>query len=215
MKRVFSLTLILLLAFIFLLPATSLHAAAGYITLSGGANTCSATGNILFQYLITGTAYSDQSTMTVQGVGQVANGYDSNLTSLPDGSSGGYTMFLTTPYSVAAHTPITVTITSYNAVNQGGGVAHVQSFTYDCTTGEAVNDVAGPPIPSGFVLKTITCDVAVFDAPGGSPVGSNKIVGGQTWYVNPTPKKDAAGKSWTEVFVAGYTNGYVPTSCVH
>jgi hypothetical protein len=73
----------------------------------------------------------------------------------------------------------------------------------------------GPPIPAGFVLKTITCDVAVYDAPGGNPVGSDALKSGQTWYVNPTPKKDAAGKSWTEVFVAGYTNGYVPTSCVH
>jgi hypothetical protein len=73
----------------------------------------------------------------------------------------------------------------------------------------------GPAIPSGFVLKTLTCNVAVFDAPGGKPVGSNAITSGQTWYVNPTPKKDAAGKLWTEIFVAGYSNGYVPTSCVH
>jgi hypothetical protein len=55
----------------------------------------------------------------------------------------------------------------------------------------------------------------VYDAPGGSPVGGDAIKGGQTWYVNPAPKTDAAGKSWTEIFVAGYTNGYVPTSCVH
>ncbi len=79
----------------------------------------------------------------------------------------------------------------------------------------ADSPVAGPPIPSGFVLKTITCDVPVYDTPGGKPVGSNAITAGQTWYVNPTPVKDAAGKSWTEIFVAGYTNGYVPTSCVH
>ena len=71
----------------------------------------------------------------------------------------------------------------------------------------------GPSVPSGFVLRTITCNVAVYDAPGGSPVGSNMVTGGQTWFVNPTPAKDAAGKSWTEIFVGGFSDGFIPTSC--
>jgi hypothetical protein len=118
-------------------------------------------------------------------------------------------------------------VRTYDFADSGGTVFSHNVLTVQCTigTGVAVGstvnttggsmDFSGPALPGGFVLKTITCDVAVFDAPGGKPVGSNMIKGGQTWYVNPTPKKDAAGKSWTEVFVAGYTNGYVPTSCVH
>jgi hypothetical protein len=85
------------------------------------------------------------------------------------------------------------------------------SFDYYCSGGAPVS---GPPIPAGFVLRTITCNVAVFDAPGGSPVGSNAITNGQTWYVNPKSVKDAAGKAWTEIFVGGYNDGYVPTSCI-
>jgi hypothetical protein len=73
---------------------------------------------------------------------------------------------------------------------------------------------SGPPIPAGFVLRTITCDVAVFDAPGGSPVGANRIRGGQTWYVNPKPASAPDGSSWTEIFVSGYNNVYIPTRCV-
>jgi hypothetical protein len=77
------------------------------------------------------------------------------------------------------------------------------------------NSIPGPSAPAGFALRTITCDVAVFDAPGGSPVGSNRITGGQTWYVNPTSVKDSKGEAWTEIFVGGYGNGFVPTKCVH
>ncbi len=68
--------------------------------------------------------------------------------------------------------------------------------------------------PAGFVLRTIICTVPVFDSPGGTPVGSNIIRGGQTWFVNPTPVSDSFGRQWTEIFVAGPENGFIPTSCV-
>jgi hypothetical protein len=105
-----------------------------------------------------------------------------------------------------------ITIYVYGAVDSAGYWDNQPYFVADVACKDAIS---GPPIPAGFVQKTVTCNVAVYDAPGGKPVGSNTIRSGQTWYVNPTPKKDAAGKSWTEIFVAGYTNGYVPTSCVH
>jgi hypothetical protein len=73
---------------------------------------------------------------------------------------------------------------------------------------------AGPNLPNGFVLKTLICNVAVYDAPAGKPVGGNAVTNGQTWFVNPTPKTGPDGQSWTEIFVAGYTNGFVPTRCV-
>jgi hypothetical protein len=75
----------------------------------------------------------------------------------------------------------------------------------------------GRAIPDGFVLRTITCDVAVFDSPSGSPVGDNRILNGQTWYINPTPvtvSNNALYPSWTEIFVSGTTNGFIPTKCV-
>jgi hypothetical protein len=71
----------------------------------------------------------------------------------------------------------------------------------------------GPGIPAGFVLKTVTCDMAVFDSPGGVPVGENRFTTGATWFMNPTPKKDAKGRLWTEVFVGGWQNGWILTSC--
>ncbi len=73
---------------------------------------------------------------------------------------------------------------------------------------------SGPPIPNGFVLRTIVCNVAVYDTAGGKPVGSNAVTSGQTWYVNPTPKTGPDGRAWTEIFVAGYSNGFIPTNCV-
>jgi hypothetical protein len=82
-------------------------------------------------------------------------------------------------------------------------------------TNDAEIEFAGPGLPSGFALKTITCDVALFDAPGGHPVGDNVLKLGQTWYVNPETRADGAGVAWTEVFVSSYQNGYVPASCVN
>jgi hypothetical protein len=71
-----------------------------------------------------------------------------------------------------------------------------------------------PSVPDGFVLKTITCTTAVFNMPGGQPVGENRITAGQTWYISPEPQSDSSGKSWTEVFVSGYENAWVWSNCV-
>lgn len=73
---------------------------------------------------------------------------------------------------------------------------------------------AGPTHPADFVQRPITCDVAVFDEPGGSPVGDNMLKAGQDWHVNPEPVMGPDGQHWTEVFVSGLFNGYIPTRCV-
>jgi hypothetical protein len=73
----------------------------------------------------------------------------------------------------------------------------------------------GPGIPAGFELHTISCDVAVFVEPGGSPVASGEAIrAGQTWYVNPKPVTGADGQSWTEIFVSSRINPFIPTKCV-
>lgn len=79
---------------------------------------------------------------------------------------------------------------------------------------EDSEDVPGPGIPAGFELRTILCNVPVYNMPAGSPVGSDMLRAGQTWYVNPTPVEAADGTSWTEVFVSSYINPYIPTACV-
>ncbi|MBX3065373.1 MAG: hypothetical protein KF726_20530 [Anaerolineae bacterium] len=116
----------------------------------------------------------------------------------------------TLPYAVLpAANPIIAKFRSFAGNGLPDEVYYVTS--YDC---------AGLPstakgITSGFELRTITCDVAVFDAPGGTPVSNGaKIIAGQTWYVNTKPVKGADGKSWTEIYVSGDTNGYIPTYCV-
>jgi hypothetical protein len=109
-------------------------------------------------------------------------------------------------------------------VTAGGTSYWATTITFTCSGGSLSTGISnglstrtfdGPPIPAGFVLKTITCDVAVFDAPGGRPVGSNAIKGGQNLVYQPNPGKNDEGTLWTEIFVAGYHNGFVPTSCVH
>jgi hypothetical protein len=75
--------------------------------------------------------------------------------------------------------------------------------------------VPGPSIPSGFVLHTITCDTALYAEPAGALIADAKITAGQTWYVNPTPKKAADGSNWSEIFVGSYNDAFIPTGCVN
>ncbi len=101
---------------------------------------------------------------------------------------------------IPANTPITVTVYFEGTSS---------SVTYFCDSFHE-----GPYVPNGFVLRTITCTTAVFDVPGGQPVGDNMIQTGQTWYVNPVSVADAQGTAWTEIYVSGPMNAYIWTSCV-
>lgn len=118
----------------------------------------------------------------------------------------------TFPYTTAPEfNPITATVTSL----AGNGLAEeTQLLGVGECPGLPDLPYQGVPVPSGFELHTIVCDVAVMNQPAGSPVGSNAIRAGQTWFVNPVPVPGADGQNWTEIFVAGPNTGFVPTSCV-
>jgi hypothetical protein len=86
-------------------------------------------------------------------------------------------------------------------------------LTFSASSQEYFGPFSGPSVPKEFVLRTITCDVAVFDEPGGNPVGDNRIKQGQTWYVSNESVKDKNGKLWTAVFVSSFDIPYIPTEC--
>jgi hypothetical protein len=71
----------------------------------------------------------------------------------------------------------------------------------------------GAPIPTGFVLRTIVCNTPVYDVAAGKAVDGDAVTSGQTWFVNPTPTS-AGGSSWTEIFLSGFNNAWIPSSCV-
>lgn len=74
--------------------------------------------------------------------------------------------------------------------------------------------VGGPPIPAGFKQHNIVCTSPVYDMPAGQPVGVDRVLTGQDWHVNPTPKLGPDGQYWTEIFVGGLRNPYIPSACV-
>lgn len=120
------------------------------------------------------------------------------------------------PYSLPPNTKLTLTVTTYAAANFAGGTAYVSTVTWDCTTGAVVAaDFSGPGIPTGFVQRGIACTTPVFDGPNGTAVAGAVVRQGQNWYVNPTPTApDVNGRRWTEIFVSGARNGYIPAECV-
>ncbi|MBX3065322.1 MAG: hypothetical protein U0528_17865 [Anaerolineae bacterium] len=118
-----------------------------------------------------------------------------------------------------SYTPCNSASSSYvSFVAAVGGQYTFRADGFSTSTGPytltvTTNGNPGRPVPTGFVLSWMSCSTAVFDAPGGNPVGNNAVWAGQRFYVNPTPVKDASGKSWTEIYVSGSQNAFIPTSC--
>jgi hypothetical protein len=111
------------------------------------------------------------------------------------------------------------------------GLQSVKVFCYHAASGAAYCDdysltvqttpppggsvqPSAPGIPDGFVLRSILCDVPVYNLAGGQPVGDDHITAGQTWYVNPTPVAAVDGTPWIEIFVGSRPNPYIPAHCV-
>jgi hypothetical protein len=97
---------------------------------------------------------------------------------------------------------------------QGVGWANLGTTTISLSVGCISGQYEAVPIPDGFKLYSISCDTAVYDRPGGSPVGGNMVTAGQTWFVDPMPVAGPDGQNWTEIFVAGPITGYIPNACV-
>ncbi len=178
----------------------------GFTTVVAGISSFPTTLHFRTQVDAGGIRYMDEDAGTPGGNGNYSwHLYFSN--------SGGPA---TNAWPIPADTPITV----HFSLTQGPGGPAVFSNTIvlsKCNGGSIISGGSGsavPEIPGNFVLRTITCTEAVYDLPGGSPVGSNEITAGQTWYVSPTPVKDAKGNLWTAVFVGGFQNGYIRSVCV-
>ena len=223
----FALTLVLTISAAFMAVATSVHTASASsspfigIIDGPGSDICS---NTFFSITISVSAsspFSDSATMSVPGIGSVFSFSEND----PAGSGTFSYGIGPSSYMVAPNTPVTVSITTHNGPNGGGGVANVSTAIINCSSGVLLSvtnsngiagpNVPGPGIPTGFVLHTITCTVAVYDSAGGKPVSGATIISGQTWFVSPTPVKDSKGKSWTEIFVGSALDGFIPTNCVH
>jgi hypothetical protein len=155
------------------------------------------TGNEAYQYVATDGAGTSIYTLSNQ---------------LPLGS---YTLGSASFTQAPAYNPITVKLIS--PAGNGYSAQTIFSIQGTCAglpTYGGAKGWEGPGIPEGFVLKTIVCNVAAVQSPGGPVVENIKaLVPGATWFMNPTPVKDAQGKLWTEVFLGGYNNAFIPANC--
>ncbi len=206
-------------------PATAANTAT--VSLDTAVSSCSH-GRLLI------TVNLDVSRSREFGVAATSGGTVLNQFEQSSGPGTTYTGGYNFPFSVAQPAGTLIGLYGYMGQTPPSASNTAEFFlAYNCSTLAVVRSCAGaygscprdwpgipgqtfsgPPLPAGFVLRTIHCNVAVYDQPGGVPVGENRIVAGQTWYVNPTPVKAPDGASWTEIFVGGFTNGFIPTSCV-
>ena len=106
-----------------------------------------------------------------------------------------------------------ITARLYSPAGNGLSEQVILSVAGDCPGLPSANP-PGPAIPDGFVLRTIVCETPVYNMVDGQAVDGSVIRAGQTWYVSPTPVAGSDGALWTEIFTAGWINGFIPTDCV-
>ncbi len=197
-----------------LVVALALSAQSASAASNGQVTNVCVTGQTV--YVTVSAVGSTQDTPTGDQIGVSADSLPTFWTSIPvDHQAHSITAsFLLAAYQLQS--PILVQAGNGDGNQNPSGAPFAGSGYYAATPCVFAGPVAaGPGVPAGFVLHTITCTVPVFNTPGGSPVGSNVILGGQTWYVNPTPVTDRFGRFWTEIFVAGPVDAFIPTPCVH
>jgi hypothetical protein len=197
MKRISVLALVVVVV---MLAVVQIMPVAAFTTVSSYSATCSsfsASGTTNAPYVVFYVEYYDSSSGDYMYYAEVfpnSTGSYSHSISFPAFPTGGSSYY----YTWGSPT---------NSVNDYDDEDYFYA-ELSCQPAQA------PGIPAGFVLRPIWCDVAVYNTPNGSPVGSARIRANQTWFVNPVPVPGSDGRDWTEIFAGGFTNGYIPTVCV-
>ena len=127
-----------------------------------------------------------------------------------DGQSHRVTVSVTLA-AYEQNAPFTVIAGSGNGSYTALGTAFAGSGTYSTTPCASASSIG---IPTGFVLRTSVCTTPINDAPNGNVIGSNKLLAGQTWFVNPTSTKASNGTRWIEVFIGSPVTVFVPAACI-
>jgi len=203
MKRLFLLAFLTLsVVLVAVFPGSTVQAATGsitYVCLSGSTLTVNISG--------TGSA-GDIVGIQINTDPAVAVG--------TVGSSGPFSFTFTT----TINTTSLITIQAGNLTTSGGPIGSgFGSATYytpgSCPAAPVGYGNGGTTgIPAGFVQRGINCTVAVYSQVDGTPVGSNMVIKGQNWYVNPVPVRGKFRRLWTEIYVSGPVDGFIPTRCV-
>jgi hypothetical protein len=167
-------------------------------------------GGVLLSYTesINGTTYESGTNTSTSWAGAGSISTISGNLSFPS-TSYPYTFVGVYSYSLDGEIFSTDTVTvncTADGAAASGSIVH--------TAGGGAVSFDGPPIPTGYVLKYISCDVAVYSEPDLGRATSARIKAGQTWFVNPTPVTGADGKQWQQIFTSSSPNGYIPSACI-
>lgn len=71
-----------------------------------------------------------------------------------------------------------------------------------------------PDVPAAYALRVMICDTPLYDSPAGSVIPNTSVVIGQIFSVDPVDAIAADGTHWTQIFVGGWSNPFVPSVCV-
>jgi len=110
--------------------------------------------------------------------------------------------------------PFTVIAGSGNGSYTAIGTAFPGSGIYSATPCGGTSGAPGVGIPTGFILRTSICNTPIYDAPNGYLIGSNRLLAGQTWFINPISAKAPNGTRWIEVFVGSPVTVFIPAACI-
>lgn len=133
---------------LFAAPAwAQLGPAPSWRLTQGLAGSCSSTSGLSMPgvYINAPAPASEQGTLSAPGFPSLGFTLDDSFTGV---GLYGFFVFLSDPYNLPPHTPLTLSVTTYNQPNLAGGVAYVSTITWNCTTGVLLNGGPAEPVPS-------------------------------------------------------------------
>jgi hypothetical protein len=143
------------------LAPSALGPAPSWELSQGTPGTCSSTGGFVLpgvEINIPEGQASEQGVLSAPGHPNL--GYTLDTAFGPFVGSASFFVFVSTPYSLPANTPLTLSVTTYNGTNYTGGVAHVSTITWDCTTGELVHPTSVPTLNEwGMIIFAVLASI--------------------------------------------------------
>lgn len=191
MRKLFVICAVLVVLSVSALTVFALGPAPSWLLTQGVAGSCTAGGSILMPGVEVNvpvpTVASERGVLSAPGNPDLGFTLDSNFTGV---GTFGFTVFTNAPYTLAANTPLTLSVTTYNGPNYTGGAIFNSTITWDCTTGAVLSVSSGPildgcpyPLPGGSVVGEAPLGAQVYWGPDANKLSPGVILNPGTYYV--------------------------------
>lgn len=200
MKKYVLTTFLLVSLSVTVLAALALGPAPSWELNQGAANSCTVSSGFSLpgvQINVPGAEASEQGVLSAPGHASLGETHDGAFAGV---GTFSFFVFVSTPYSLPANTPLTLAVTTYNSAGYTGGVSYVSTITWDCTTGAVIAAPAANtctyPLPDGSVVGEAPLGAYVYWAPQADKTSPGVFMNPGTYWVVGVDTTGAYAKIW-------------------